>query len=68
MTKALLDHIAELEKLVFSAALPRHEPGDYAEYLDEENPDAGVRVCRSDGTPIVIMPTDAWRKFAEGKR
>lgn len=61
--KGLEDHLAALEQLVFASTLPGSKPGDYAEYLDEADPDAGVQICRKDGTTVVMMPTSVWEEF-----
>lgn len=44
------------------------EPGDYAEYLDESNPDAGVAIKSKDGTPRMIIPIDVWDHIKDEKQ
>ncbi len=41
-------------------SMPKAQPGDYAEYFIEDNPDAGVVLRRKDGTMIAHIPLDVW--------
>lgn len=41
------------------------KPGDYAELVDESEPDGAVRICRQDGTPVAVMSRRAFNGFYE---
>lgn len=60
MHKLTLERLAQL---LDKQGLVNHEEGDYARYEDEKHPDAGVVLCRKDGTVIIWMPTIVWSEL-----
>ncbi len=40
--------------------LPKPEEGDYAELLNEDDPNSDVVVRRRDGTPVFQMARETW--------
>lgn len=52
---------AELQKLL---ELPTYnnaaEPGDYAEYFNEAEPEADIAIRRKTGVMVAIVPLDVW--------
>lgn len=52
---------------VYDSAMTGLDPeeGDYARYENENDPDAGVVICRKDGTVIIWMPTGVWDELVK---
>ena len=63
MTK---DPLAELAALIERQATIALGEGDYAELVNEDEPDGYVRVCRKDGTPVIFAPRALWDKLRGG--
>lgn len=43
----------------------RPEPGDYVEFIDENDPDAGVVLRRRDGRSVLWIATEDYRTLRE---
>lgn len=56
--------IAELKALL-GRPMIETRPGDHVSLLDEEDPEGGVALRREDGTPVIIMSTEAYETFME---
>ena len=62
----MTEEIKKLFDLLESSPLPGgHEDGDYAELVDENDPDGPVRICNKVGREKIIMPRTLWDELRQ---
>lgn len=65
---SIANHVVRtLFNLLERQSLPKSEPGDFAEFVDENDPEQGVVLRRKNGAPALIMPLDVWDAARTGR-
>ncbi len=59
MSKIELQRLKDLLDSNQLAIFDDSDPG-YAEYIDEDNPNAGIVIRQSNGLPMILMPLDVY--------
>jgi hypothetical protein len=58
-----LDRTASAFKEIDRYKLDLRAPGDYAELVNENDPDGLVQICSASGVRKILMPRDVWEEL-----